>query len=218
MHPYRLYVDSADEAAVAGLLAEGLVDGVTTNPTLLLRSGHGPEDIPRLHHMWRSQGASRIFFQTWGHDSDSMLAHAQRLAALGEDVTVKVPATRTGIAVGHRLSSSGIPVLVTAVYSAAQAIAASAIGAEMIAPYLGRLNDAGLDGAALITQMHNLLKGTPTVVLAASIRSPEALLGLADHGIHAFTAAPNILWALIDQALSESAASTFEDDMAKAGR
>jgi transaldolase len=99
------------------------------------------------------------------------------------------------------------------VYSPAQAIAASAIGAELIAPYLGRLDDAGLDGAALITQMHDLLAETTTSVLAASIRSPEALLTLANRGIQAFTAPPHVLWGLVGHTLSESAADTFEADM-----
>ena len=212
MTRYRLFVDSADEAAVASLLEIGLVDGVTTNPTILRRAGTGPADIPRLHAAWTMAGRRRLFFQAWGADRAAMLACGRRLAALGSDVTVKVPATQVGFAVARSLIEEGIPVLITAVYSTAQAIAAAAVGAEFIAPYLGRLDDAGRDGLAEITAMQEALHATGTSVLAASLRTPDAIVALAQRGVRSFTAAPDVIWALLHNETSDAAAEQFELD------
>lgn len=212
MTPYQLFVDSADESAVAPLLDARIVEGVTTNPTILRRAGVGPSDIPRLHAAWRGAAARRLFFQAWGADVDSMLGRARRIAALGPDITVKVPATRTGFTVGRALVEQGTPVLVTAVYSTAQAIGAAAIGAEFIAPYLGRLDDAGRDGVAEIGAMHDALDGTDTSVLAASLRTPDAIVTLAARGVRAFTAAPDVIWALLQDDTSDTSAATFDVD------
>lgn len=215
MTAYRLFADSADEAAVAPLLEAGIVKGVTTNPTILRRAGAGPSDIPRLYAAWSAAGAERLFFQAWGADVDAMLRCAQRLAGLGENVTVKVPATRVGFTVGRALAATGTPVLVTAVYSAAQAIAAAAIEAEFIAPYLGRLDHAGRDGLTEIATMNGVLEETGTSVLAASLRSPEAVVALAQRGVRAFTAAPTVIWELLQDDTSDSSARVFEEDSAQ---
>lgn len=213
MSRYHLYVDSADESAVGRLLEARIVDGVTTNPTILRRSGLGPSDIPRLRAAWHAASAGRLFFQAWGSDVDSMLTHGRRLAVLGPEVTVKVPATRTGFIVGRALVEQGSSVLVTAVYSTGQAIAAAAIGAEFIAPYLGRLDDAGRDGVAEITSMHVALEGTGTSVLAASLRSPDAIVTLSRRGVRSFAAAPAVIWHLLQHDASDSSAQAFEADI-----
>lgn len=140
----RLYVDSADVDRVSRLLAAGVVHGVTTNPTILERGGRTAADIPELYARWEAEGAREIFFQTWGGDTDSFLRNAEGIRALGERVAVKVPATTAGFAAASNLVRDGATVLVTAVYSVAQALACASIGAQYIAPYLGRMRDAGL--------------------------------------------------------------------------
>jgi transaldolase len=98
------------------------------------------------------------------------------------------------------------------VYSTAQAIGAAAIGAEFIAPYLGRLDDARRDGVTEITSMHDALEGTGTSVLAASLRTPDAIVALARRGVRSFTAAPNVIWDLLQDDTSDASAETFEAD------
>jgi transaldolase len=210
---YRFYADSANERDVDDLLQPALISGVTTNPTILSRSSLGADDIPRLYSRWSSGGAREIFFQAWGADEETMLDRGRSLAALGPDVVVKVPATRVGFIVARALIREEVPVLLTAVYAPAQALAAASIGARYIAPYLGRLEDAGRDGVAEIAHMTNLLDSTQTEVLAASLRSREAIVSLADVGVRHFTAAPAVIWATLTDDVSDISAAQFETDM-----
>lgn len=208
-----LFVDSADRARVASFLEGGLVRGVTTNPTILERDGHRWSDAPALAAEWITAGARELFFQTWGEDAAEMHAHAAEIRAFGAPVGVKVPATRTGFRVAAELAADGAEVLLTAVQTPAQALAAAGIGVTYIAPYLGRLRDAGLDGDALVASMQGMCAGSRTEVLAASLRSPDDLTGLRAHGVNVFTAAPDVLDAVLFDAVTESSAAAFEDAM-----
>lgn len=206
----HLYVDSAAVDAVGSLLEGGLVEGVTTNPTILQRSGRRLGDIPGLYEQWVSQGAREVFFQTWGMDAAELLANAEPIIALGDRVVVKVPATRAGFVATRALTDRGVPVLVTAVYSAGQALAAASYGARYIAPYFGRLGDAGHDAVATIGSMHRMLEGSRTEVLAASLRSPADIVALREQGVARFTAAPVVIESLLLDDVSESSAAEFE--------
>lgn len=208
--PIRFYADSADTEAVAPLLDGSLVHGVTTNPTILRASNRTADDIQELHARWTEAGAREVFFQTWGTDATQLHSNAQRILDLGGNIVLKVPATPTAFPVAARLARNGAPVLITAVYSAAQAVAAASIGARYIAPYLGRLEDAGRDGLSLIGQMHTLTAGTETQVLAASMRSRAAIVELAERGIRLFTASPEVLWSMVQDDESDRSAAQFE--------
>src|SRR5690606_5841201 len=210
----RLYVDSADAERVGRLLDAGVVRGVTTNPTILERAGRGSADIPDLFARWEAQGAEEIFFQTWGADTDAMLHNADRIRALGDGVAVKVPATAAGFAAASALVAEGATVLVTAVYSVAQALVCAGIGVRYIAPYLGRLRDAGMDGDALIARMQAVCAGSGTDVLAASLRSPDDIIGLRLAGVSCFTAAPDVIEAMLFHEVSERSAAEFDAAMA----
>ncbi len=211
----RFYVDSADVDAVSELLAGGLVHGVTTNPTILERGDKSVNDIPALYARWESEGAKEIFFQTWGATTDDMLANADGILDLGDRAVVKVPATRVGFAAASALVARGASVLITAVYSPAQALAAATLGARYIAPYLGRLNDSGRDGLAEIGTMQALVAGSGTDVLAASLRSPSDIVELALRGVPFFTAAPTVLLASFQHDVSDSSAVEFEAAVAR---
>lgn len=213
----RLYVDSADLERVSKLLESGVVHGVTTNPTILERGGRTAAEIPDLYARWESEGAREIFFQTWGADRAALLRNAEMIRALGDRVAVKVPATADGFAVASALVSDGATVLITAVYSVAQALAAASIGAQYIAPYLGRLRDAGVDGDALIPQMQAVCAGSATNVLAASLRSADDITGLRLAGVPYFTAAPDVLDQVLFHEVSDSSALEFEAAMARIG-
>lgn len=211
----RLYVDSADLDRVGELLTAGLVHGVTTNPTILERGGRTVAEIPDLYTRWVEQGANEVFFQTWGTDAAALLRHAEGILALGDKVAVKVPATREGFAATRVLVAGGATVLVTAVYSAGQALAAAAYGARYIAPYLGRLRDAGRDGTALIARMQEVCAGSDTDVLAASLRSPDDIVDLRLAGVPYFTAAPDVILALLNDEVSDSSAAEFDAAIAR---
>ncbi len=205
-----LYVDSADLALVGELLRDGLVTGVTTNPTILERGGHALDALPDLYQRWVDEGASQVFFQTWGATTEEMLTNAAWIKGFGDRVAVKVPATRAGFAAVTSLVQEDTTVLITAVYSVAQALAGAAYGARDLAPYLGRLRDAGLDGDALIGDMQAACAGADTDVLAASLRSPDDIVGLRRAGVSHFTAAPQVILDLLTDDISDRSAEEFE--------
>jgi transaldolase len=213
----RLYVDSADVDRVSSLLAAGVVHGVTTNPTILERGGRTAAEIPELYARWAGEGAREIFFQTWGGDTSSLLRNAEGIRALGDRVVVKVPATRHGFAAASALVRDGATVLVTAVYSVAQALVCASIGAQYIAPYLGRMRDAGIDGAAVIARMQEMCAGSDSNVLAASLRSPDDITGLRLAGVPYFTAAPDVIEQMLFHGVSDSSAAEFDAAMVRLG-
>ncbi|GAA3877338.1 fructose-6-phosphate aldolase [Leifsonia kafniensis] len=206
----RFYADSAVLTEVGELLADGLVHGVTTNPTILERAERGVRDIPALYARWEGEGAEEIFFQAWGESKTEMLRNAHSILTLGSRAVVKVPATRIGFAAASTLVAEGASVLVTAVYSQAQALAAASMGVRYVAPYLGRLKDAGRDGVAEIAAMQQLIAGTGTEVLAASLRTPADIIDLAAAGVSYFTAAPAVILAALQSDVSDRSAEEFE--------
>lgn len=213
----RLYVDSADVDRVSRLLAAGVVHGVTTNPTILERGGRTAAEIPELYARWESEGAAEIFFQTWGGDTASFLRNAERIRELGPRVAVKVPATADGFAAASALVADGATVLVTAVYSVAQALACASIGAQYIAPYLGRMRDAGIDGDAVIARMQEVCAGSGSNVLAASLRTADDIVGLRLAGVPYFTAAPDVIEQALFHEVSDSSAAEFDAAMVRLG-
>lgn len=213
----RLYVDSADTERVGALLRAGLVHGVTTNPTILERHGHTVADLPELYRRWEGEGAREIFFQAWGEDAPALRACAERLAGLGERVAVKIPATPAGFAAASAVVDAGTPVLLTAVYSVAQALAAASIGVSYIAPYLGRMRDAGMDADAIVPAMQAVCASAGTNVLLASLRSPEDVVAMRLAGISLFTAAPDVLDQMLRHDVSDSSAAEFELAMGRIG-
>jgi transaldolase len=213
----RLYVDSADTDRVSRLLAAGVVHGVTTNPTILERGGRTAAEIPDLYARWESEGAGEIFFQTWGGDTASFQRNAEGIRALGDRVAVKVPATADGFAAASALVRDGATVLVTAVYSVAQALACASIGAHYIAPYLGRMRDAGIDGDAVIARMQEVCAGSGSNVLAASLRSADDITSLRLAGVPYFTAAPDVIEQVLFHEVSDSSAAEFDAAMVRLG-
>lgn len=213
----RLYVDSADVDRVSRLLAAGVVHGVTTNPTILERGGRTAGEIPELYARWESEGAAEIFFQTWGGDTVSFLRNAERIRELGPRVAVKVPATAAGFAAASALVADGATVLVTAVYSVAQALACASIGAQYIAPYLGRMRDAGIDGDTVIARMQEVCEGSGSNVLAASLRTADDIVGLRLAGVPYFTAAPDVIEQALFHEVSDSSAAEFDAAMVRLG-
>jgi TalC/MipB family fructose-6-phosphate aldolase len=209
----RLYLDTADRAAAEDLLRTGLFAGLTTNPTILQRSGLGVAHAPEIYEWAVAAGAREVFFQAWGEDADTLVERGERLRELGPEVVVKVPASRAGAAACARLAAHGVPTLLTAVYAPGQVLVAAAAGATYIAPYLGRLNDAGRDGIAEVTAMQEVLAatGASTKILLASIRDVPSMVALARRGIDCFTIGPPVVEAFFAEHLTAAAVAAFED-------
>ena len=169
MRPFHLYLDSADIEEIRHCLPHPVVHGVTTNPTLMRRAGIRRADLPAFFNELLELGAKQVQAQVTFREADAMLEDARGLLAgfdLGQ-IVIKIPATRDGLRAGATLSAQGIPVTYTAVYAPEQAHFAAQLGAAYAAPYLGRLQDSGVGGRALITQMQSLLdrSGTETLSL-----------------------------------------------------
>lgn len=209
----RLYLDTADRAAAEDLLASGLFAGLTTNPTILQRSSLGVADVPEVYRWAVAAGAREVFLQAWGEDPRTLIERGRRLRDLGPEVVVKLVATRAGAAACAVLAADGVPTLLTAVHTPGQALVAAAAGATYVAPYLGKLVEAGRDAVADVVAMHEVLVSTggPTRVLAASLRDVPTMVALARHGVDCFTMGPAVVEQLFADTLTARAAQTFED-------
>ncbi|RSZ44290.1 MULTISPECIES: transaldolase family protein [unclassified Variovorax] len=214
---FHLYLDSADLSELKTCLPHPVVHGVTTNPTLLKRAGIGRGDVPRLLKRCIELGARQVQAQVYSEDADGMLEDARTLLSHFEtgQLVVKIPATRQGLAAGAQLIEQGVPVTWTAVYAPEQAHFAAQLGAAYAAPYLGRLDDSGVDGLALIAQMQALVAQRPssgTRLLVASIRSREAYLSLLRLGVGAITIPPRLFSELLDHPATLAAERGFLAD------
>lgn len=212
-----LFLDSADPDAWERLLPLGLLHGATTNPLLLERAGQActVENLARLAGRAAGLGAREIQLQTWGTTVQEMVDCGMRLAGTGRgrlEVTIKVPATTIGWQVAARLRRQGCAVTITATYTPGQVLASASLGAAYAAPYLGRLDDAGRDGAAVLQSMRKILAGTgaDTRLLVASLRSAERVIELAELGFDTFTFGPAVAEELLASALTDSAAADFQ--------
>jgi transaldolase len=219
---FHLYLDSADLTELRTCLPHPVVHGVTTNPTLLKRACVTRAALPALVEQLLKLGARQVQAQVHAADVEGMLADAQVLLGFADpgQVVVKVPATRQGLQAGAQLSAKGVPVTYTAVYAAEQAHFAAQLGAAYAAPYLGRLQDAGIDGMALIAQMQSLIErsggrtGTATRLLVASVRTREAYLALLQLGVGAITIPPRLFAELLDHPATLEAERGFVADAA----
>ena len=218
----RLLLDSADPDAWGEWLPTGLFRGVTTNPTLLRRAVQpcSLEHLVELTARALELGAEELHLQAWGED---LLACGRALAQLAPGrIWVKLPITFAGAAAARALISEGCSVTFTACYEPAQVLLAAALGADYIAPYLGRISDLGRDGHAELTRMQRIVDtlrradpdspGAAPRLLVASLRSPNDLAHLAAEGLDTFTISPDIATALFAVEPTLAAASQFERD------
>ena len=209
----RLYLDTADQGAAEDLMSTGLFAGVTTNPTILQRAGLGVAAAPDIYKWATAAGSKEVFFQAWGLTTTELVERGLRLRELGDEVVVKLVASRAGSAACAQLSAQGVPTLLTAVYDPGQAIIAAAAGAAYIAPYLGRLNDSGRDGLADVQTMHEVLRatGSTTEILLASIRDVASMVTLAQVGVRGFTMGTAVAEQFFTDELTAQADAAFED-------
>ena len=214
----KFFIDTADIAEIRDLAATGLVDGVTTNPSLIAKSGRNFLDVVREICAVVPGPVSAEVAAT---DHPTMLAEGRKLAKLAKNVAVKVPLTKDGLKTCKALSAEGTMVNVTLCFSAAQAILAAKAGATFVSPFVGRLDDIGEDGMALIADIVQIYRNYPefkTQVLVASIRQPMHVVQAAKLGAHVGTIPPAVLRQLFLHPLTDKGLAAFLADWAKTGQ
>lgn len=203
-----LYIDSADTVRISALWSSGVFAGVTTNPTIVARAGLTSADLGDLHRSLRELGVERIFMQVDARSDSLMHSSATDLRVL-ERVVVKVPATRSGIALAGQLARDGVEVLLTAVYDPVQAMIGRDLGLQWIAPYVGRITDNGGSGVGAVTAMQAMLASSGTRILAASLRSVDNITDLALAGVADFTVGVPLARSILDNDLTDRAVGEF---------
>ena len=213
----KFFADTADVKDIADLATLGLLDGVTTNPTLIAKSGR---DFKEVIKEICGLVEGPVSAECASTDYDTMLAEGRKLAKIADNVCVKVPLTWDGLRVCKALSSDGTPVNVTLCFNANQALLAAKAGAAFISPFIGRLDDTGIDGMELIREIRQIYDNYyfDTEILAASIRSVNHVKDAALAGADVMTAPPNVIRDLVKHPLTDKGLAAFVADWAKTGQ
>ena len=213
----KFFVDTADTAEIEALAATGLLDGVTTNPSLIAKSGRNfLEVIAEIAKLVDGPVSAEVIATS----ADDMLREAAKLLTLGDNITIKVPLTMDGLRACKTLSEDGVMVNVTLCFSATQALLAAKAGAAFISPFVGRHDDVGFDGMALIADIRQIYDNYAfeTEILVASVRHPVHVLQAAKIGADVCTMPPSVIRALANHPLTDRGLDGFASDWAKTGQ
>lgn len=213
----KFFVDTADVDAIAELNELGMVDGVTTNPSLIMKSGR---DIKEVTKEICDMVDGPVSAETVALDADGMIAEGRELAKIAENIAIKVPLTWAGLKACNVLSGEGRMVNVTLCFSANQALLAAKAGATFISPFLGRLDDINIDGTDLIEDIRTIYDNYhfETQILAASIRTVNHMTQVALIGADVATAPPNVIKTMANHVLTDKGLDAFMKDWAKTGQ
>ena len=215
----KFFVDTADVDEIAELVDSGLLDGVTTNPSLVAKTGR---DFFQVLEEICALVPGPVSAEVAATEADGMLAEAERLIKVADNVVIKVPLTWEGLKACRALSNDGVGVNVTLCFSAAQAILAAKAGASYVSPFVGRLDDIGHDGMALISDIRqiydNYVGSLNTQILVASIRHPMHVVEAAKIGAEVVTVPPKILRQLVNHTLTDKGLAAFLADWEKTGQ
>lgn len=214
----KFFIDSADVQEIAQLADYGFVDGVTTNPSLIAKSGRPiHEVIAEICNIVKGPVSAEVTATSW----QDMMREADKLTHIAENVCIKVPLTPDGLRTCRDLTRQGIQVNVTLCFTSAQALLAAKAGATFISPFLGRLDDIAQNGLDLIEDIvciYDNYEGIHTQVLAASIRSPLHVAEVAKRGADVATLPPKIFHQLFQHPLTQSGLDAFLKDWAATGQ
>ncbi|GGD35451.1 fructose-6-phosphate aldolase [Sinisalibacter lacisalsi] len=212
----KFFADTADVDAIRELDELGLVDGVTTNPSLVKKSGR---DIIEVTKEICSFIDGPVSAEVLATEADAMIAEGRKLADIAKNIAVKVPLTLDGLKACKVLSGEGHMVNVTLCFSATQALLAAKAGASFISPFIGRLDDIGIEGMELISEIRQIYDnyGFETEILAASIRTVNHAKAAALIGADVMTAPPSVIKAMAAHPLTDKGLDTFLKDAAAAG-
>jgi len=213
----KFFVDSADIKQIEDLMPTGLIDGVTTNPSLIAKNG---DDMAKTIKDICALVSGPVSAEVTATDSDKMLEEGQYLASLAKNVTIKVPLTINGLKTCKALRAQGTQVNVTLCFSATQALLAAKAGASFISPFVGRLDDIGEKGMDLIEDIVVIYEnyGFETEVLVASVRSKQHVIDAAIIGAHVATLPPKVIYELYEHPLTDKGLKAFLDDWGKTGQ
>ena len=212
----KFFVDTADTAAIKDLAATGLIDGVTTNPSLIMKSGRNfAEVIAEICDLTEGHVSAEVVATDW----ETMVAEGKKLQAIASNVAVKLPLTMDGLRACRELANMGTAVNVTLCFSANQALLAAKAGAAYISPFLGRLDALPIDGMELLEELRMIYDNYmfETEILAASIRSANHVKQSALAGADVATVPPNVLMGLANHPLTDKGLATFLADAEKGG-
>ncbi len=215
----KFFVDTADLAEIKELAATGLLDGVTTNPSLVAKSGHS--NFIELIREITSIVEGPVSAEVASTEFEPMMKEARTLSKIADNIAVKVPLTPAGLKVCKALSEDGIMVNVTLCFSAAQAILAAKAGATFVSPFVGRLDDIGQSGMELIADICSIYAAYPTFmteVLVASVRSPMHVVEAARMGADVATIPPSVIRQLFGHPLTDKGLAQFVADWKKTGQ
>jgi transaldolase len=214
----KFFIDTADVPTIRELAATGLVDGVTTNPSLVAKTGRKfIEVVAEICDVVPGPVSAEVA----ALDHETMLAEGRRLARIAKNVVVKVPLTPDGLKTCKALSDAGTPVNVTLCFSAAQAILAAKAGAAYISPFVGRLDDVGSDGMQLIAdicEIYDQYAEFATEVLVASVRHPIHVIQAAKLGADVATLPPSVLRQMFAHPLTDKGLAAFVADWKSTGQ
>jgi len=210
----KIFLDTADTQIIKDSFETGLIDGVTTNPSLIMKAGRDPEVV---YQEIKDIGVQDISMEVMG-DAQNMLNEALRLVdKYGSVTTVKLPCTREGLLVCKELSREKIRTNVTLIFCAAQAVLAAKVGATYVSPFVGRLDDQSVAGLEVVRSISELYRihGMKTQVLAASIRSVQRAIRSWYNGAEICTMPPKVFDAMYDHILTDAGLDIFDRDAAK---
>ena len=213
----KFFVDTAEIDAIAELNDLGMVDGVTTNPSLILKSGRNILEVTKeICDLVDGPVSAEVV----ALEADAMIAEGRKLAEIADNITIKLPLTWDGLKACKVLSGEGHMINVTLCFSANQALIAAKAGATFISPFIGRLDDINLDGMDLIQDIRIIYDnyGFETQILAASIRSVNHVLDAARIGADVMTAPPEVIKKLASHPLTDKGLEQFMADWKKTGQ
>ncbi len=214
----KFFVDTADIDDIRDLASTGLLDGVTTNPSLIAKSGK--KFIPLIEEICGIVSGP-VSAEVAATDYDTMRKEAEVLRKIADNIAVKVPLTPAGLKVCKELTDTGTMVNVTLCFSAAQAILAAKAGATFVSPFVGRLDDISHDGLGLIADICRIYDQYPnfdTEVLVASVRHPLHIVESAKMGAHVATCPPSVIRQLYNHPLTDKGLAAFVEDWKKTGQ
>jgi transaldolase len=207
----KFFMDTAYVEEVAKVVPLGILSGVTTNPSLIAKSGRKFEDV--LQELVTLVDGS-ISAEVMSPDAAGMIAEGERLSAIGRQITIKVPMTWEGLQAVHHFAQKGIKTNVTLIFSVNQALMAARAGATYVSPFVGRLDDIGEEGINLVKQIASLFNThlLPTQIITASVRHPVHVTQAALAGAHIATLPYKVLKQLVEHPLTAQGIAKFEAD------
>lgn len=213
----KIFIDTANLNEIKKAKAIGLVDGVTTNPTLLAKEGEEPEKLIREIS---KEVKGPINVEVTGINCEEMVKEARVLVTWGEEIVIKIPVNQEGLKAVRTLSEEGIKTNVTLIFSPSQAILAAKAGATYICPFLGRLDDIGFNGLELVREIREIYKNYDefkTQIIVASIRHPIHVVEAGRMGAEIVTIPPAILEQMMKHPLTDRGITQFIEDAKKVG-